>query len=119
MECWVDIEADEDVTSALSSDIAEDIERYEAANFDVDVDMSEENAEANVEPVAAELPALANLYEMFGEAQRAVLNCNLPYASAHLHRALNVFRDAIRAQNRTSTRQPLVSEMLRPQPSPM
>lgn len=107
------------MTSALCSDIAEEVDRHEAANVDVDVEMSEENAEADVEPVDAELPALANLYEMFGEELRAAFKWNLPDASADLQRALIVLRDAISAQNRTTTRQILVSEMLRPRPSLM
>lgn len=84
-----------------------------------DVDMGEYAEDERVEPTACELPSLVSVHSMFREAQQTAFNCNLPDASAHLHRAPNIFRDAIRAQNHSGTRQVLLTEMLRRDPSPM
>lgn len=119
MERWVNIEADDDVTSAFCADMVDAIERDEAEDMVEEAAGTADDDEMETEIVAAELPSLVSVCEMFREAQQTAFNCNLADASAHLHRALNSFREAIRAKNRSASRQLLVPEMMRRRPRPM
>ena len=115
VERWIEIEDDNDVSEALCSDIVEEFERLEVREEEnsqcASVLPSTEDGD-DAELVTAQLPSLNDLYEMFNTAQKAAFNCNLPDASNHLHRALDVFRNAIREKNQKGQRQLLVTEMM-------
>lgn len=96
MERYIGIEADEKFDSALRSDIAEYIENNDPDSMHGYVDMSDDVEEVRVETIVCELPSLVIVCDIFREAQRTAFNWNFPDASAQLHRALNIFRDAIR-----------------------
>ncbi len=53
-----------------------------------------------VNEVTAPPPSLAPLQAMFSQIQESAFLCNLPDASAHLQRALNIFREAVHRSKR-------------------
>lgn len=65
MERCVDIEADEEITTELCSDFAENIERSEDDNVQEDIDVNADAEEAKVETVASELPYLVESSKCF------------------------------------------------------
>ncbi len=97
---------------AVVADIVDEIEKI---TIKTPVQETEEN-EVEVNDVTASPPSLAQLYAMFRPIQESAFLCNLPDASSHLQRALQVFREAIRKSHSTAQRQMLIREMLPKRP---
>ncbi len=84
-----------------------------ATKFRADTTLGTEDNECagEINEVTAPPPPLAQLQAMFSPIQESAFLCNLPDASAHLQRALNIFREAVRRSIANATRQLLNTEM--------
>ncbi len=107
-----DIENDGDVRNAIVSDIVSEMENLTTETPAQEAD--ENQVEVNEETKSP--PSLAQLYAMFRPIQQSAFLCNLPDASSHLQRALNVFREAFCKSNATAQRQLLITEMFSKRP---
>ncbi len=109
VEQWFNLENNDDVWEASISDIADDMEQLVIANPARDIEDNE--CEGEVNEVTASHPSLTQSQSMFSPIQESAFLCNLPDASAHLQRALNIYREAVRRYNANATRQLLITEM--------
>ncbi len=91
VEQWFDVENNDDMLEASISDIADGMEQLAIAIPARDIEDNE--CEGEVNEVTGPPPSLAQLQSMFSHIQESAFFCNLPDASAHLQRALNIFRE--------------------------
>ncbi len=106
-QCF-DVENDDDVSDAVVAYIVDEMEKVTS---ETPAQEAEQN-EVECNEVTASPPSLVQLYAMFRPIQESAFLCNLPNASSHLQRALQLFTEAIHKSNATAQQQMLITEML-------